>query len=115
MIPLEGYITTFEITPASTDDLESQRDIVEGQSGLVILGDKGYVEEVLTRKLSDQGICFVALKRSNSKADWPRTMPTTEASRNCIFSAKRAVKLRKSIGKKLSRPVYQTSQRNIGI
>ncbi len=74
MITLEGYITTFEIMPASTDDREGLRDIVEGQSGLVILGDKGYVGEALTRELSDQGICLMALKQSNSKADWPRTM-----------------------------------------
>ena len=47
MITLEGYITTFEITPASTDDREGLRDIIEGQSGLVILGDKGYVGEAL--------------------------------------------------------------------
>lgn len=53
MITLEGYITTFEITPASTDDREGLRDIVEGQSGLVILGDKGYVGESLTREMSD--------------------------------------------------------------
>ena len=69
MITLEGYITTFEITPASTDDWESLRDIVDGQSGLVILGDKGNVGEALTRELSHQGICLIALKRSNSKSN----------------------------------------------
>ena len=106
--------------PASTDDREGLKDIIEGQSGLVILGDKGYVGEALTRELSDQGICLMALKRSNSKADWPKSMrqlifKLRRTGRNCIFSAKRAVKRRKSIGKKLSRPVYQISQQNIGI
>lgn len=43
MITLEGYNTTFEITPASTEDRKGLRDMIEGQSGLVILGDKGYV------------------------------------------------------------------------
>ena len=85
MITLEGYITTFEITPASTDDREGLRDIIEGQSGLVILGDKGYVGEALTRELSDQGICLMALKRSNSKADWPKSM------RQLIFKLRRRV------------------------
>ena len=85
LITLEGYITTFEITPASTDDREGLRDIVEGQSGLVILGDKGYVGEALTKELSDQGICLIALKRSNSKADWPRTV------RQLIFRLRRRV------------------------
>ena len=41
----------------------------EGQSGIVILGDKGYVGENLTKEMSEQGICLMALKRSNSKAD----------------------------------------------
>ena len=85
MITLEGYITTFEITPASTDDREGLKDIIEGQSGLVILGDKGYVGEALTRELSDQGICLMALKRSNSKADWPKSM------RQLIFKLRRRV------------------------
>ena len=85
MITLEGYITTFEITPASTDDREGLKDIIEGQSGLVILGDKGYVGEALTRELSDQGICLMALKRSNSKADWPKSM------RQLVFKLRRRV------------------------
>lgn len=85
MITLEGYITTFEITPASTDDREGLRDIVEGQSGLVILGDKGYVGETLTREMSEQGICLMALKRSNSKADWPTSV------RQLIFKLRRRV------------------------
>ena len=45
----------------------------------------------------------------------PINFQTAETGRNCIFSDKRAVKCRKSIGKKLSRPVYQISQQNIGI
>lgn len=85
MITLEGYITTFEITPASTDDREGLRDIVEGQSGLVILGDKGYIGENLTKEMSGQGICFMALKRSNSKSDWPKPV------RQLIFQLRRRV------------------------
>lgn len=85
MITLEGYITTFEITPASTDDRKGLRDIVEGQSDLIIFGDKGYVGEVLTREMSVQGICLIALKRSNSKADWPKSV------RELIFKLRRRV------------------------
>ena len=72
MITMEGYITTFEITPPSTDDREGLRDMAEGQSGLVILGDKGYVGEKPTKEMSDQGICLMEFKRSNSKANWPK-------------------------------------------
>ena len=93
MITLEGYITTFEITPASTDDREGLKDIMDGKSGLVVLGDKGYVGESLAKEMSDQGICLMALKRS----------------------AKRTVTCRKSSGQKLPGFVYQTCQQNFGI
>lgn len=85
MITLEGYVTAFEITPASTDDREGLRDIAEGQSGLVIPGGKGYVGETLTREMAGQGICLMALKRSNSKAAWPKSV------RQLIFKLRRRV------------------------
>ena len=52
MITLEGYITTFEITPASTDDREGLKDIMDGKSGLVVLGDKGYVGKSLAKEIN---------------------------------------------------------------
>ena len=85
MITLEGYITTFEITPASADDREGLRDLVEAKSGLVILGDKGYVGENFIKEMSDQGYCLMALKRSNSKANWPKPV------RQLIFQLRRRV------------------------
>ena len=69
LITLEGYITTFEITPASTDDREGLRNMAENRSGLVIFGDKGYVGETLTQEMKEHEICLMALKRSNSKTD----------------------------------------------
>lgn len=72
LITLEGYITAFEVTPASTDDREGLRDLVESQPDIVVLGDKGYVYDALTQEMAEQGICLMALKRSNSKADWPK-------------------------------------------
>ena len=47
LITLEGYITAFEITPASIDDREGLRDFAEHHLNLVILGDKGYTGEQL--------------------------------------------------------------------
>lgn len=85
LITLEGYITAFEITPASTDDREGLRDLVEMQSDLVILGDKGYVGESLTQELEEKGIFLMALKRSNSKNDWPKSV------RQLIFKLRRRV------------------------
>lgn len=66
LITLEGYITTFEITPVSTDDREGLRDIVEQQAHLVVFVDKGYVAESLAEDMARQGICLMALKRSNN-------------------------------------------------
>lgn len=85
IITLEGYITTFEITPTSADDREGLRDMVESQSGIVILGDKSYIGENLTKEMSDQGICLIALKRSNNKVNWPKPV------RQLIFQLRRRV------------------------
>lgn len=85
LVTLEGYITAFEITPASTDDREGLRDIAESQSDLVILGDKGYVGENLMLEMKEQGICLLALKRSNSKINWPKSF------RQLIFKLRRRV------------------------
>lgn len=65
MITLEGYITAFEITPASVDDREGLRDLAENHFGLVVLGDKGYTGEVLWEDMRRQGICLMSLKPSN--------------------------------------------------
>lgn len=85
MVTLEGYVTAFEVTPASTDDREGLRDLVDGQSGLVLLGDKGYTSETLVEGLSRQGICLMALKCSNNRTDWPRHV------RQLIFRLRRRV------------------------
>ena len=85
LVTLEGYITAFEITAASVDDREGLRGLVEGKEGLVVLGDKGYVGETLMQDLAGQGVCLMALKRSNSKTDWPREV------RQLIFKQRRRV------------------------
>ena len=85
LITLEGFITSFEITPASIDDRHGLRDIASGYSGITILGDKGYVGETLAQELQEQNICLMALKRSNSKSAWP------ESVRQLIFRCRRRV------------------------
>ena len=85
LVTLEGYITAFEITAASVDDREGLRGLVEGKEGLVVLGDKGYVGETLMQDLAGQGVCLMALKRSNSKTDWPGEV------RQLIFKQRRRV------------------------
>lgn len=82
---LEGYITSFEITPASVDDREGLRDLAGGIWGAVILADKGYVGEALRQEMQSQGVCLMALKRSNSREDWPKKV------RQLIFRHRRRV------------------------
>ena len=85
MITLEGFITTFEITPASVDDREGLRDLTDGLSDITILGDKGYVGEHLLEEQKEQGICLMSLKRSNSKRNWSNSV------KQLIFRLRRRV------------------------
>jgi hypothetical protein len=85
LVTLEGYVAAFEITSASVDDREGLRDLVEGKEGLVVLGDKGYAGEMLKQELADHGGCLMALKRSNSKTNWPKEV------RQLIFKQRRRV------------------------
>lgn len=85
LITLEGYITSFEVTPASVDDREGLRDMAMDQHGLVFLGDKGYVGEQLAQEMQEYGLCLMSLKRSNCKTDWPKPV------RQLIFRLRRRV------------------------
>lgn len=85
LITLEGYITAFEITPASVDDREGLRDFAESYLGLTILGDKGYTGETLLRDMQEKGICLMSLKPSNYKVNWPKEV------RQLIFSFRRRI------------------------
>lgn len=85
LITLEGYITAFEITPASVDDREGLRDFAEKRMGLVILGDKGYTGEALFEDMRANGICLMSLKPSNYKTNWPKEL------RRLIFRFRRRV------------------------
>ncbi len=60
LITLEGYISAFEITPASVDDREGIRDFVENHLNLVILGDKRYTGEALSTDMQNKGICLMS-------------------------------------------------------
>ena len=85
LVTLEGYITAFEITPASTDDREGLRDLMDNCSNITILAYKGYVGEKLMQEMQEQTICLLALKRSNSKENWPKPV------RQLIFKLRRWV------------------------
>ena len=85
LVTLEGYITAFEVTPASVDDREGLRDLAQNHFGLVILGDKGYAGENLYDDMRRKGICLMSLKPSNYKKNWPREI------RQLVFRFRRRV------------------------
>ncbi|MCI9052126.1 MAG: hypothetical protein HFI05_09430 [Lachnospiraceae bacterium] len=73
---MEGYITSFEIIPTITDDREELWDIIKSknQSSFVIFGNKDYIRENLAREIKEQKICFMTLKRPNSKIGWSKAV-----------------------------------------
>ena len=77
LITLDGYITSFTVTPASVDDREGLRDLIAGHSGHTILADKGYIGDVLYDEMKSNGIILLALKRKNSKSQWPKDLRRT--------------------------------------
>ena len=85
LITLDGFITAFDITPASTDDREGLRDLMGEQYSLSVIGDKGYVGEQLREDMEYQNICLLALKRNNSKIRWSKPF------RQMIFKFRRRV------------------------
>lgn len=85
LMTLEGFITAFTTTPASVDDRQGLRELTENRSNLTILGDKGYVSNELNQELKEKGNCLMALKRSNSKNDYPKSV------RQLIFRLRRRI------------------------
>ena len=85
LITIEGYITAFEITPASVDDREGLRDFAENHLCLTVLGDKGYTGEQLWEDMQEKGICLMSLKPSNHKNNWPKEV------RQVIFRFRRRI------------------------
>lgn len=85
LVTIEGYITAFEITPASVDDREGLRDFAENHLCLTVLGDKGYTGEQLWEDMQEKGICLMSLKPSNHKNNWPKEV------RQVIFRFRRRI------------------------
>lgn len=85
LITIEGYITAFEITPASVDDREGLRGFAENHLCLTVLGDKGYTGEQLWEDMQEKGICLMSLKPSNHKNNWPKEV------RQVIFRFRRRI------------------------
>ena len=84
MVTLEGYVTAFEVTPASTDDREGLRDLVDGQHGLVGWGTRAMSARTWQRTCQDRGY---ASWRSGA----PTAGRTPRPARQLIFRLRRRV------------------------
>ena len=85
LITLDGFITAFDITPASTDDREGLRDLMGEHYSLSVIGDKGYVGKQIHEDMAKQNVCLLALKRNNSKKQWSKPF------RQMIFKSRRRI------------------------
>ena len=59
LITIEGYVTAFEITPASVDDREGLRDLAENHLRVTIFGDKAILGKTFCRIMREKGICLI--------------------------------------------------------
>ena len=100
---LEGHVTDYVITPASSDDRAAIYELIEGyERPLTLLGDKGYIGDDLAAELLAQyGVTLIAMKRDNAKKPHPK------AFRQFIF------KLRRRIETSISQLCGQLSVENV--
>lgn len=66
LITLGGTILDFELTSANVDDRESARDLLFDKRDLVVIGDKGFVSDLLAQELRDcANVRLLTLTRRN--------------------------------------------------
>jgi hypothetical protein len=65
---LDGVIVGWDLYPANLDEREAALDLLDGQRGLTVLGDKGFLGHKRQAVLQeDQGVLLVTPKRCNQK------------------------------------------------
>lgn len=86
LVTLDGYITDIELTAANVDDRDILWELLPSTHEVIVLGDKGYIGDEMAQDLADsKNVELLALKRSNSKTPYPKSL------RNCISRHRRRV------------------------
>lgn len=86
LIALDGYITDFTITTASTDDRSAVWELTSENKGMMLIGDKGYISKQLAAELeSERHTTLISMKRISSKSKMPK------AFRKMFFKARRRI------------------------
>jgi IS5 family transposase len=86
LITTDGFITDFLLTTANLDDRDAVFELIQTNTNIKILADKGYIGNDLKASLAkEKEILFLSLKRKNSKT------PLEKRLRNALSKAHRRV------------------------
>ena len=86
LVTTDGFITDFLLTTANLDDREAVFELIQTNTSIKILADKGYISDELKSSLAkEKEILFLSLKRKNSKT------PLEKRLRNALSKARRRV------------------------
>jgi hypothetical protein len=71
----QGFIVSYVISSSHVHDITVLEELIEQAPYPYTLADKGYVSEVLRKKVKDTlGVCFLAQPRNNSKIAFPTAL-----------------------------------------
>lgn len=86
LITTDGFITDFLLTTANLDDRDAVFELIQANTNIKILADKGYIGNELKASLAkEKEILLLSLKRKNSKT------PLEKQLRNALSKARRRV------------------------
>ena len=86
LVTKDGFITDFLLTSANIDDRDAVFELVQANSCIKILADKGYIGDQLKTSLAkEKEILLLSLKRKNSKT------PLEKQLRNAVSKTRRRV------------------------
>ena len=86
LVTTDGFITDFLLTASNIDDRDAVFELVQANSFIKILADKGYIGNQLKTSLAkEKEILLLSLKRKNSKT------PLEKQLRNAVSKTRRRV------------------------
>lgn len=86
LVTTNGFITNFLLTAANIDDRDAVFELLQNNTSIKILADKGYIgNELETALLKEKNVLLLSLKRKNSKT------PLDKHLRNALSKARRRV------------------------
>lgn len=86
LITTDGFITDFLLTTANLDDRDAVFELIQANTNIKILVDKGYIgNELKTSLAKEKEILLLPLKKKNSKN------PLEKQNRNALSKARRRV------------------------